>query len=244
MIAISARLLRPVRFTGLLVFVSACGGGGTGNIAPTPAPTITISVSPSGTALSAATVVTFTASVSGGANVAWDFGDGTSGVVGTSVTHTFRSDDGAARNFTVVAAASAGGQTGSASISVPVRSLSGTWDQANLTAPAVDVFSLTQSGTTVTGSDTFNSNPVQFPTGITARCQKWIGVGPAQRQLGPVRQQSGCEQRSGPSLGHGERLDHATDRNVYTPGRVDRKRRAESPLTSSVGRRARAGTTR
>jgi hypothetical protein len=104
-------------------------------------------------ALSGATSVTFTATIAGGfgTNVTWDFGDG-SVASGQFTPHTFTADDGTVHNFLVKATAIIGSQQGVATVSVPVRSLTGTWIQSGVD----DVFALTQTGTQLSGSDQFN----------------------------------------------------------------------------------------
>jgi hypothetical protein len=105
---------------GAAIAAAALGGGDD----PAAVPALTIATSPTGGGISDVTIFNFT--VAGGSLAApsytWDFGDGTT-AAGGSVSHLFTGEG----TWRVVVRAAASGREESASSSVIVRSLTGTW---------------------------------------------------------------------------------------------------------------------
>ena len=147
-----ARLLRIVVVAVSSTLAWRCGGDGGGGGTPSgpsnAAPTASFTMSPGGAAVASATVLTFTASGSDPngdpVSFAWQFGDGQTGS-GQTVTHSFAS--AGAFNVVLTATDGKGGST-SANNTVTVKSLTGTWVDAD---PRVR-FELNQSGANLSGS--------------------------------------------------------------------------------------------
>lgn len=114
--------------------VAVTGGG-------EEAPPVAITVSPASGGIREVTEFTFTASGGGAADYTWDFGDGTT-ASGQTVRHIFQRED----RFTVTAR---NGGSGSATVTVPVGSLTGTfvttWSAGRF------IMVMTQTGTTLQG---------------------------------------------------------------------------------------------
>jgi hypothetical protein len=81
--------------------------------------------------------------------ITWDFGDGTS-ATGENVSHVYASEG----SFSVTATVSDGKNEATATSSVTVRSLSGTW---RITVEGTTTLNLTQSGTNLSGRIIFGS---------------------------------------------------------------------------------------
>jgi PKD repeat protein len=139
----------------LIAFLSlACGGSSSspaGPTGPSSSNPATLSVSPTGGAIVGVTVVTFTALSPSGMSYQWDFGDGSS-ASGPTVTHTYS----ATNTFTAQLTAS-NGSTGQSL--VDVASLSGSW--ADVENPGILQWTLTQSGSTISGTDTVSGASLQ-----------------------------------------------------------------------------------
>jgi hypothetical protein len=149
-----------VLLLGVSLLTVSCGSnaGPTGpSSVPSPTPssstggTANFNASPPDAAIQAVTVVTFTATATGGLSYSWDFGDGGT-ATGSSVTHVFET----AGQFTVALKAS-DGTSGQASMTV--KSLSGSW--ADVESPGQFQWTLTQSGAALTGTDTTNGAALQ-----------------------------------------------------------------------------------
>jgi hypothetical protein len=107
-------------FIAVAMLATSCGSPGT---PASPTPVLTLTASPDGVALEHATNVTFR--LSGGQpgqSYTWDFGDGAVTSAGAVSSHVY-SQSG---TFTASARPAHGGEK--ASVSVTVKSLTGTWD--------------------------------------------------------------------------------------------------------------------
>ena len=172
---------QPVFAAIVVLGVSACGGGGSstptspstggGGTVQNRSPSVSSTASAT-FGIAQLTTFSFTAAASDPdgdpVTVAWNFGDGTSGT-GTSVTHAFTSGG----TFTVVATASdnKGASTPSSGITLTVGGMSGQWSgTVNLSfcLPGVvksTTATLTQSGTSVTGTVTLAQGLCSFAPG-------------------------------------------------------------------------------
>jgi hypothetical protein len=128
-----------------------CGGGSAGPAGPTPVSGPASFTSSTVGAVVGVTQVTFTATGSTTLTYSWNFGDGAS-ATGNPANHIYMAEG----QFVPVLKASDGtsGQT-----TITVKSLSGTW--GDVQTPGSFQWSLTQSGGTLTGTDSSNSASLQ-----------------------------------------------------------------------------------
>jgi len=138
-----------------------------------------VSASPSGAGLMAATEFTFTASGSSDPDgdpltYSWSFGDGGTGS-GSSVTHVF----GSAGTFNVTVTVSDGKKSATATpATITVKSMTGTW---SFTEPDYGSyydmeFSLTQSGTSFTGTRRYVGSSYTYTVSGTVSRQRHITI--------------------------------------------------------------------
>jgi PKD domain-containing protein len=129
----------------------------------------TVSATPAGTGVAAATVLTFGFSTqpSGGVppyTVAWNFGDGQAGS-GLVAPHTFATPGTFVATATV---SDGGGRSGTASTTVTVRSVTGTWSvafQTGTAPPGREDITVVQNGGAVTSQTNDAANAFGLGSG-------------------------------------------------------------------------------
>ncbi len=176
----SVRKLLPVALALAVVSIRCAGSPaepiGTVSLTQTTTTTTTsiipginagaVSIAPAGTAVAAATVVTFSVQPSGGVppyTVSWNFGDGQAGS-GPIAPHTYATPG----TFTATATITDGTRTATTSGNVTVRSVTGTWSVAfqNGTAPpGREDITVVQNGAAVTSQTNDTSNAFGLGSG-------------------------------------------------------------------------------
>ncbi len=176
------RVREVLRLWGVVFLAAAlpgCGGGGGSSSSSTPttptpqnrAPTVTAT---GNLTFGIAQITTFSFSASASdpegdpVTIAWNFGDGTAGS-GTAVTHTYT--NGGSMSVIATASDNKGASTPSTAVNVTVGGMTGQWSgtvDLNVCLPGVvkpTTASLTQNGTSITGTVTLAQGLCSFQPG-------------------------------------------------------------------------------